>query len=194
MITPTWKDLLTIPQELQQLYTSYQNPWEIIENLENYLRSIIPDSSGIFIHPEAKVENGANIKAPAYICKGALISWTCLLREGVFVGVDSIIGPGCEVKNSVIGDQTTLAHFNYVGNSIIGTEVNLAAGVVVANYKNEFANKDIYWEYQGQSVLVPLQKFGAVIGNEVKIGSNSVVSPGKVLLRNQTFGALKYIV
>ena len=91
------------------------------------------------------------------------------------------IGPGVEVKTSFIFSNSALAHFNFVGDSIVGSHVNMEAGAVIANHYNERKDKAIRAYLNGKVYETGLEKFGALIGDRCKIGANAVLSPGTVL-------------
>ncbi|HEY1795118.1 MAG TPA: DapH/DapD/GlmU-related protein [Stellaceae bacterium] len=135
-------------------------PWEMVAGLAKRLTH--------FIHPAAIVEPGAVIKPPVVIGAGCLVAAHAYLRGGVVLGERVTVGPGVEIKSSLIGPESALAHFNFVGNSILGADVNLEAGAVIANHWNE--RPDI-----GRA------KFGALIGDRCRIGANAVLSPGTIL-------------
>ena len=99
---------------------------------------------------------------------------------GVWLEKDVIIGPGAELKTSIVFADSKLAHFNFVGDSILGTDVNLEAGSVIANYRNESAAPEIVVRGQATGVY----KFGALIGDHVRIGANAVIAPGALLERS----------
>ena len=93
----------------------------------------------------------------------------------------AVVGPGCEVKTTMIFKQSVLAHFNFVGDSIIGQGVNMEAGSVIANHFNERADKTIHVVIKDLKTPLPIVKFGALIGDHCRIGANAVLSPGTVL-------------
>ena len=135
-------------------------PWEIVARLPEWLTA--------FVHPDVVIEPGAIIKPPVVIGARCLVTAHAYLRGGVVLGDGVTVGPGVEVKSSLVGPGSTLAHFNFVGDSILGANVNLEAGAVIANHWNE--RPDI-----GRS------KFGALIGDHCRIGANAVLSPGTIL-------------
>lgn len=136
------------------------DPWEIMLRL--------PDLLSGFIHPDAVIETGAVVKPPVAIGPGSFVAAHAYLRGGVALAAGVTIGPGVEVKSSLIGPGSTLAHFNFIGDSVVGAGVNLEAGAVVANHWNERAEGN-------------RSKFGALIGDNCRIGANAVLSPGTVL-------------
>ncbi len=163
-------------------------PWQAIERIENLIRDAVSHLSGeyiikdgVAIHTAARVDPAATILAPAIIAADSFVGLHSLLRGGVYVGRGSSIGPGCEVKHSLIGASTALAHFNFVGDSIIGSRVNFEAGSVTANHYNERHDKIISVMWDGKVIKTGITKFGACIGDDSKIGANAVTSPGTIL-------------
>lgn len=148
-------------------------PWNI------RISEIIRDE--IVIHPTAVVEEGVIMKGPVYIGPDCFIGAHAYLRGGVYLLGNNSIGPGCEVKSSIIFSKTNLAHLNFVGDSVIGSNVNFEAGAIIANHYNERADKEIRVLIGGQLVKTGTTKFGAVVGNGCKIGANAVLSPGTLL-------------
>ena len=91
------------------------------------------------------------------------------------------LGPCCEIKSSFIFPNSNLAHFNFVGDSVIGSDVNFEAGAVIANHFNERMNKEISVIMNGSREDTLVKKFGALVGDASKIGANAVLSPGTIL-------------
>jgi bifunctional N-acetylglucosamine-1-phosphate-uridyltransferase/glucosamine-1-phosphate-acetyltransferase GlmU-like protein len=128
-----------------------------------------------------------------------LISANCFvaahayLRGGVILSENCTIGPGSEIKSSIIGRNSALAHFNFVGDSMIGSEVNFEAGAVIANHFNERKDKTIFIKCGAKIYKLPVQKFGALIGDRCRIGANAVLSPGTILDRETVVKRLALI-
>lgn len=89
---------------------------------------------------------------------------------------------GAELKSSFIFDGSKLAHFNFVGDSVLGQDVNLEAGSIVCNYRNERADKTVYVRVGEQLHSTGLEKFGGLLGDHTRIGANAVLAPGAVLM------------
>jgi NDP-sugar pyrophosphorylase family protein len=136
---------------------------------------------GIAIHKTTTIENNITIKAPAIIGPNCFIAANCYLRGGVFLLSDNSIGPGCEIKSSFIFPNSNLAHFNFIGDSIIGSGVNFEAGSITANHYNERVNKKITVLIGSDKIDTQINKFGALVGDGTKIGANAVLSPGTIL-------------
>ena len=144
-----------------------QTPWELLANLENDLRQRLPQLSDDFvitddvaIHTTATIRPSAIITGPAIVGPGCFIGPHALLRGGVHLRDNVTIGPSCEVKHAVIGSRSALAHFNFVGDSVIGSDVNFEAGAHTANHYNERQDKTIYALVDGSSVETGTTKFG----------------------------------
>lgn len=163
-------------------------PWEITNNLKEILYKIISSlgddyviHDGIAIHKTAVIENGAVLKQPVIVGENCFIGANAYFREGVYLDKSVKIGPGCEIKNSIICSGTAIAHFNYIGNSIVGRNVNFEAGSIAANHYNERAIKNISVLYREQVIDTQSDKFGSLIGDDSRIGANAVLSPGTIL-------------
>jgi UDP-N-acetylglucosamine diphosphorylase / glucose-1-phosphate thymidylyltransferase / UDP-N-acetylgalactosamine diphosphorylase / glucosamine-1-phosphate N-acetyltransferase / galactosamine-1-phosphate N-acetyltransferase len=135
----------------------------------------------IAIHKDAVIEEHVIIKGPAIISANCFIGSHAYLRNGVFLGDKVSVGPGCEIKSSLIFSNSSLAHFNFVGDSIVGSYVNMEAGSVVANHFNERKDKVIKILSDNEIISTGIEKFGALIGDQTKIGANAVLSPGTIL-------------
>jgi NDP-sugar pyrophosphorylase family protein len=127
------------------------------------------------------VEDGVMIKGPAIIGRNCRIRHNAYLRESVIVGDDCVVGNSCELKNAWLFNGAQVSHFNYVGDSILGHKVHLGAGVILSNYK--LVAGTIQIESEGQRLDTGLRKFGALLGDGVEVGCNSVLNPGSILGR-----------
>jgi len=145
------------------------------------------------IHHSAVIEPSAVLKGRGWIGAGCFIAAHTYLRGGVILLDHVIIGPGCELKSSIVFSHTTLAHFNFVGDSIIGSHVNVEAGAVIANHYNEREDKAIHVRLSEGVIATGVTKFGAVVGDRCKIGANAVLSPGTVLTAATVVGRLQLV-
>ncbi|UCE27359.1 MAG: glucose-1-phosphate thymidylyltransferase [Candidatus Coatesbacteria bacterium] len=167
-------------------------PWDVLKSLHDItaelasadvLGDLAPGAyiiGDVAIGPGTVVEPGAVVKGPTYI--GA----DCEIRTGAYIRGDSIIGDRCvvgnssEIKNSLMLEGSHAPHYNYVGDSVIGLDVNLGAGVKLSNWKIS-ADKDIVFKQGEEVVDTGLDKIGAILGDGVEIGCNSVLNPGTVV-------------
>lgn len=137
------------------------------------------EGEGIYIGKGSVVEPGAYIKGPCIIGDHTEIRHTAYLRGNVVVGNQCVVGHATEVKNSIFLNGAKAGHFAYVGDSILGSDVNLGAGTKLANLK--IISSDITLNLEGQMISTGLRKLGAILGSGCELGCNSVTSPGTVL-------------
>ncbi len=182
--------LVTYVKNLPPSFAAFQNtyPWDIVQQLQPILNQLIDEAgagyvvhNGVAIHREARIEEHVIIKGPAIIGSGCFIGAHAYLRGGVFLDQKVSVGPGCEIKTSIILSGSALAHFNFVGDSLVGSGVNMEAGSVIANHYNERIDKQITVRLQEQTMPTGVTKFGALVGDDTRIGANAVLSPGTVL-------------
>lgn len=176
------------------------NPWDItgsvvsiIEALINSLGDDYVITGSIAIHKTAVIEPGAIVKAPCIISAHCFIGANAYLRGGVYLASNVKIGAGCEIKTSIICNNSAVAHFNFLGDSIIGSHVNFEAGSVAANHYNERQEKNIPVLYGGTVINTGVTKFGALVGDGCKIGANAVLSPGTLLQKNTIVKRLQLV-
>jgi UDP-N-acetylglucosamine diphosphorylase / glucose-1-phosphate thymidylyltransferase / UDP-N-acetylgalactosamine diphosphorylase / glucosamine-1-phosphate N-acetyltransferase / galactosamine-1-phosphate N-acetyltransferase len=177
-------------------------PWELVSRLAVVLDAYVAGSppadweirdERVWVHRGATIEEGATLKPPLLVAEGCFVAAHSYLRGGVALGRQVRIGPGCEVKSSLLMSGATLAHFNFVGDSIIGRDVNLEAGAVLANHWNERRDKTITVWAGGQAIVTGAVKFGALLGDRCRIGANAVLSPGTLLRPDTVVGRLQLI-
>ena len=167
-------------------WEDYEHPWEILagkNGIINQLISLVQSGDGIFIHESAKVDNSASIESPSYVGPEAVIRHGAFLRGGSWICGGALVGNSSEIKNSVLLPGAKAPHFNYVGDSIVGFNVNLGAGVKLSNVRNDRREVRVTLE-DGSTKNSGLSKFGAIIGDGSQIGCNSVTNPGAILPRN----------
>ncbi|MCE2734448.1 MAG: DapH/DapD/GlmU-related protein [Cyclobacteriaceae bacterium] len=175
-------------------------PWQVISEIENIIVQLVNSrneefeiQNGIAVHKTARIEGGVVLKAPIIINKECFVGANAYLRNGVLLGNNVTIGPGCEVKSSIICDKSVIAHFNFIGDSIIGSFVNIEAGAILANHHNELDNKEIIVSINGVQTKTGITKFGSLIGDNSKIGANAVLNPGTILPKNTIVKRLQLI-
>lgn len=179
----------------------YNSPWDAIHNLSQILKKVIPElpegeyivENGIAIHNSAIIEKNVTIKEIAIIGEKSVVKAGAYIRGGTFIGKNVNIGANSEIKQSMIFDHSRIAHLNYVGNSIIGEDVNLEAGSILANHFNELKNKNIKLIINESIIETNLVKFGSLIGDGCRIGANAVLNPGTVLRKRSVVGRLVHV-
>jgi NDP-sugar pyrophosphorylase family protein len=134
----------------------------------------------VFIDESVKLPPVCVVEGPAYIGAGTVIRPFAYVRENVIVGENCLIGNSCELKNSLLLNGVQVPHFNYVGDSILGNFSHLGAGAILANLRLD--KKPITVHSGCEHIATNLRKFGAIVGDHVEIGCNSVINPGTALL------------
>ncbi|EIK71109.1 transferase hexapeptide repeat family protein [Pseudomonas synxantha BG33R] len=165
--------------------------WRVSQDCENQVLALLSRlgtgyrrHADCAIHESAIVEEGAVLKGPIIIGEGAFVAAGAYLRGGVYLGSHCIVGPSCELKSTFMLAASKLAHFNFVGDSLIGEGVNIEAGAIIANYRNELDGADIQIRYADNVIDTGVNKFGALVGDGCKIGANAVIAPGAILEPN----------
>lgn len=133
----------------------------------------------IYVEAGARVRSGTTVDGDAYIGRDARVGPTSFLRGPVAIGARCHVGAFSEIKNSVILDGSHLPHLHYIGDSVIGEDVNLGAGTIVANLRHD--ERTVRVEHRGAKVDTGRRKFGAVIGDRAKTGVNSSLNPGTII-------------
>ena len=126
-----------------------------------------------------RIEPGAVIVGPAILGEGVTVRTGAYIREFVILGTGSLVGAHSEVKGSILLPAAKAPHQNYVGDSILGRDVNLGAGTILSNVKN--VGREVTFHHDGGVVHTGLRKFGAVLGDSCKTGCNTVLNPGVLL-------------
>lgn len=165
--------------------------WQALAKIEAYLQKydfgkkfkapkgvFVENEGQIFIGEGTVIEPGSFIRGPCIIGNECTIRHGAYVRGNVITGDKCVIGHGTEVKNSIFLNEAHAAHFAYVGDSILGNQVNLGAGTVCANLK--FDNSPIIIAVEGSKIVTGLRKLGAILGDGSQTGCNSVTNPGTV--------------
>jgi NDP-sugar pyrophosphorylase family protein len=167
--------------------------WDALRRLKSYIaanlhpglhnlcegRAFIGEQ--VYIGKDTVVEDGAMIKGPAIIGRNCQIRHNAYIREDVIIGDDCVVGNACEIKSSLLFNHAVVPHLSYVGDSILGFECHLGAGVKISNVKLMPGNVTV--EIDGTPFDTGLRKFGALLGDNTDIGCNSVLNPGTIIGR-----------
>jgi NDP-sugar pyrophosphorylase family protein len=196
MSTPVFApaDFLDLNQtDHAALFHGVTHAWEVLPKLAAYLEThLVPANFGqlvgdpaigedVYIGRGTVIEPGVYIKGPAWIGPDCQIRHGAYIRENVIIGAGSVVGNSCEIKNSILFNHCQVPHFNYVGDSVLGTKVHLAAGVIVSNLK--LNGEVISVRVGGETISTGLRKFGALIGDGAEVGCNAVINPGAIIGR-----------
>lgn len=183
-----------------QLFAGADYPWEVlgkisdfIINLGNSLDSSRYENRGenIWIAKSAKVAPTACLNGPLIIDEEAEIRHCAFIRGSAIVGKGAVVGNSTELKNVVIFNSVQVPHYNYVGDSILGYKSHMGAGSITSNVKSD---KTLVTVKNGSEVIeTGLKKFGAMIGDYVEVGCNSVLNPGTVVGRHTNIYPLSMV-
>lgn len=168
--------------------SSLNEPACYVERWVEISEPIVLEPLDIFLDKGTVLEPSAIIKGPALIGRGCEIRQGAYLRGNMVVGDQCVIGHNTEIKNSILMNHVEAGHFNYIGDSIIGSYVNLGAGSRLANLefrspadKRELKFPRIIMEVEGEEVDTGRSKLGAVLGDYVEVGCNAVLSPAVLI-------------
>ena len=177
-------------------YKSLDNIWDILARIQQGLISelVKPEIKGtiekgavlkgddIQIGKGTVVETGAVICGPAIIGENVKVRHSAYIRGNVIIGDNSVVGHCTEVIRSVLLPSAKAPHFNYVGDSLLGSNVNLGAGTKLSNFKNDGTNIKIV--INNNCIDTGLRKFGAILSDGCQFGCNSVANPGTLMSKN----------
>lgn len=186
------KDLLDLSHTMAADYLSgFEYPWQALQGISNVIEELgkkldkdeyTEVSPKVWIHKSASVAPTAYIGAPCIIGAETEIRHCAFIRGSALVGRGCVIGNSVELKNVIIFDEVQVPHFNYAGDSILGYKSHMGAGSITSNVKSD---QTLVTVNTGEGrIKTGLKKFGAILGDFVEIGCNSVLNPGTVIGRN----------
>ncbi len=198
---PTISDLYDLSHSIAGEYLSrFTYPWEALEGLKKYiieLGNTLPKdeydnpSENVWIAKDATVAPTACINGPCIIDHGAEIRHCAYIRGSAIIGKNSVFGNSCEVKNSIIFDDAQTPHYNYVGDSVLGWHSHMGAGSITSNVKSDRSN--IVIRCGKECIETGRYKVGAMLGDYVEVGCNSVLNPGTVIGKNSNIYPLSSV-
>lgn len=183
--------------EAKPLMEQYTYPWEVLPHIGEFIVKLgesLPKeeyteaAEHVWVHKTAKVFASAYLAGPAIIGAETEVRQCAFVRGNALVGKGCVIGNSTELKNVIIFDNVQVPHYNYVGDSILGFKSHMGAGSITSNVKSDKTLvhvKGIDTETNEKFDLeTGLKKFGAMLGNHVEVGCNSVLNPGTVIGSN----------
>jgi NDP-sugar pyrophosphorylase family protein len=187
----TTKDLLDLTKTIAApLLEGTAYPWEALEGISDFILALGPTlpeeefyspSENVWIAKDAKVFPSAYIGAPCIIDHGAEVRHCAFIRGSAIVGKNCVVGNSVELKNVVLFDNVQTPHYNYVGDSILGYKSHMGAGSITSNVKSD---KTLVTVKGDVEIPTGRKKFGAILGDFVEVGCNSVLNPGTVIGRH----------
>lgn len=187
----TIQNLYDLEHTLAKDYLAgFTYPWEALKGIKELILSLGPTlgddyeevSSEVWVHKSAKVMPSAYLGAPCIIGPNTEVRHGAFIRGSALVGADCVVGNSCELKNVILFDHVQTPHYNYVGDSILGYYSHMGAGSITSNVKSD---KQLVVVHNGnENIETGLKKFGAMLGDHVEVGCNSVLNPGTVIGRD----------
>lgn len=182
------KDLYDLSHTMAGSYLAgFTYPWEALKGIKDTVISlgqtldpaeyteIMPQ---VWVHKTAKIAPTAYLGAPCIIGAGTEVRHCAFVRGSALVGENCVVGNSVELKNVILFDSVQVPHYNYVGDSILGYKAHMGAGSVTSNVKSD---KTLVVVRIGEGIPTGLKKFGAMVGDFVEVGCNSVLNPGTVI-------------
>ncbi len=173
-----------------EIFEGKTYPWEVLSEIGDFIKKIGPTldpgefeqkGEDIWIAKSAKVWPTVSITGPCIIGRDAEVRQCAFIRGKAIVGDGAVVGNSTELKNVILFNKVQVPHYNYVGDSVLGFKAHMGAGAVTSNVKQD--KKNVTISYKGQKIETGLRKFGAMLGDNVEVGCNSVLNPGTVVGR-----------
>ena len=173
------------------LFAGKTYPWEALAEIGDFILQLGPTlpaeeyeqrGENIWIARDAKIFDSAYIAGPCIIDHGAELRQCAFVRGNAIVGKNAVVGNSCELKNVVLFDNVQTPHFNYVGDSILGYKSHMGAGSITSNVKSD--KTLVVIKNGAERIETGRKKVGAILGDYVEVGCNSVLNPGTVIGRH----------
>ncbi len=178
-------------------------PWEALKGIADFIRELGPTldpdkfekkGEDIWVAKSAKVAPTACLNGPLIIDEEAEIRHCAFVRGSAVVGKGSVVGNSTELKNDIIFNSVQVPHYNYVGDSILGYKSHMGAGSITSNVKSDKTLVVVKDKYDSkEEIETGLKKFGAMLGDYVEVGCNSVLNPGTVIGRHSNIYPLSRV-
>ena len=175
----------------KELFQSVTYPWEVLPKISEFIlklgESLDPEiyekrGENIWVAKSAKIFDSAYLHGPLIIDENAEVRQCAFIRGSAIVGKNAVVGNSTELKNSILFNCVQTPHYNYIGDSILGYKSHTGAGVITSNLKSDKSLVTVALD--GNKIETGVKKFGAMLGDNVEVGCNSVLNPGTVVGRN----------
>ena len=186
------KDLLDLDKTIaRKLFEGKTYPWEVLDEIKSFILELGPTldpeeydnpAEGVWVAKDAKVFPSAYLGAPCIIDHEAEVRHCAFIRGSAIVGKNAVVGNSVELKNVVLFDNVQTPHYNYVGDSVLGYKAHMGAGSITSNVKSD--KSLVVVKAPGEPHPTGRKKFGAMLGDFVEVGCNSVLNPGTVVGRH----------
>ena len=183
----TIQDLYDLNHTIAKEYLSqFEYPWQALKGIHDFILEIGPTLEGykevqehVWVHESATVATTAFLGAPCIIGPETEVRHCAFIRGNAVVGANCVVGNSVELKNVILFDHVQTPHYNYVGDSILGYYSHMGAGSITSNVKSD--KSLVVVKNETEALETGLKKFGAMLGNYVEVGCNSVLNPGTVI-------------
>lgn len=175
------------------VFEGKEYPWEVLKDIKDFIielgKSLPKDkydevSENVWVAKSAKVFPSAYLGAPCIIDEDAEVRHCAFIRGSAIVGKGAVVGNSTELKNVILFNKVQVPHYNYVGDSILGYKSHMGAGSITSNVKSDKTLVVVKDKVENEEIETGLKKFGAMLGDNVEVGCNSVLNPGTVIGRN----------
>ena len=188
---PVISELLDLEHTVaKDLFAGKTYPWEVLDDIKPFIyklgETLSPEefdhpSEGVWVAKDAKVFPSAYLGEPCIIDHGAEVRHCAFIRGSAIVGKNAVVGNSVELKNVVLFDNVQTPHYNYVGDSILGYKSHMGAGSITSNVKSD--KSLVVIKAKDEQIPTGRKKVGAILGDNVEVGCNSVLNPGTVIGR-----------
>lgn len=182
------KEFFDLDHSLAKSYLEgYEYPWQALAGIKAFILELGPTLGKEYreVSPHVWVHETAVVYPSAYLGEACIVGPKTEIRHGAFirgsalVGSDCVVGNSVELKNVILFDHVQVPHYNYVGDSILGYYSHMGAGSITSNMKSDHSLVTV--RDQGEILETGLKKFGAILGDHVEVGCNSVLNPGTTI-------------
>ena len=185
------KNMFTLEETIaKDLFEGASYPWEVLPKIGDFIvelgKKLHSDKyeqigEDVWVAKSATIFPSAYIHGPAIIDEEAEVRHCAFIRGNAIVGKGAVVGNSTELKNVVLFNKVQVPHYNYVGDSILGFRSHMGAGSITSNFKSDKSMVKVHGE---EELETGLKKFGAMLGDDVEVGCNSVLNPGTVVCKN----------
>ena len=195
------KSMLDLSQTIAaELFADCSYPWEVLNKIKSGILAIGATLSeeeydkigeDVWIAKTAIVAPTAFINGPAIIGKDAEVRHCAYIRGNAIIGEGAVVRNSTELKNVILFNKVQVPHYNYVGDSVLGYKAHMGAGSITSNVKSDKTLVTV--QYGDSKLATGLKKFGAILGDQVEVGCNSVLNPGTVIGKNANIYPLSMV-
>ena len=186
--------------QAKEYLQKFDNPWDALAGIKAFIQELgqsLPKtyydeiSLGVWVHKSATVAPTASLNPPCIIGKNTEIRHCAFIRGRALVGENCVVGTSVELKNVILFDNVQTPHYNYVGDSILGYKAHMGAGSITSNVKAD--KSKVVIKDGDERMETGLKKMGAMLGDNVEVGCNSVLNPGVIVGRNSNIYPLSCV-